>query len=680
MPRITWYGLLAVVALAAPLGGRAQAPKPQASQSQLPQAKVRELATIDGDLTGWVRLPSGRALIYTSLSDGATDPNQPRAEDSTFAYDIATKRRTLLGTNMLSWSVSPLGDRLAFSRSSEDGMGVFLWTMPIDPKTAVATGQAQRVSLRSSGTAAFSPDGKMLAFNARRPDGTVDLTLVPATGGSERVVASGRGYAVAWGADGKSLYWEGGQTGGAFERVLVAGGRSESLFPYTKFTGGNVVGLSPDARVAFFLENPDRFSYRTISGIDGEISVALPPLNDGWGFNMTLDSSMRYTTMTQIRNEGVRVFDLATGQARDLLPGNVQSSTPAWSPDGRRLAVLTGNLSHYDITVVNADGSSPRRYPVPVHLDGWGKSPWDMPWSPNGRFLVFRATRALERDKVGYSPDDQSQLALLDVSSGQTRVLATSSERIGRFVWRSDGNAIRATKRTVFPIGSPSQWRIVEIPLNGPERLLRDISTEFPNVNEVVFTSDREAVVRVATGASTERFLVPLDGGAARRLPDPGTEPGSRAGGTLVAGNQLLIPQVDAADSRSLGARVIKVLSTVGDPTRTLRLPFMPASSFAGWSSRSYHIVVLPDGKQVVSVGKVTGESVYKLFLVPLDGSATRLIGELPNRKGVLVPFGDWPLAPSPDGKLLAYTSDGPSTSKIHEIDFGPALQSIMKR
>src|SRR5260370_34841706 len=94
MHRITWYAVLPLVALAAPIAGRAQAPKAQA-----PQAKVRELATIDGDVTGFVRLPTGRALIYTSLPEGA-DPNQPRVEDSTFTYDIATKRRTLLGTNM----------------------------------------------------------------------------------------------------------------------------------------------------------------------------------------------------------------------------------------------------------------------------------------------------------------------------------------------------------------------------------------------------------------------------------------------------------------------------------------------------------------------------------------------------------------------------------------------------
>ena len=37
----------------------------------------------------------------------------------------------------------------------------------------------------------FSPDGKMLAFTAGpRSDGTWDLTLVPATGGPERVVAN----------------------------------------------------------------------------------------------------------------------------------------------------------------------------------------------------------------------------------------------------------------------------------------------------------------------------------------------------------------------------------------------------------------------------------------------------------------------------------------------------------
>jgi Tol biopolymer transport system component len=664
MQRITWYGLLAVVALGAPIAGRAQAPQ------VVPQAKVREIATIEGMVNGFARVPGGRALIY-AVTDGG-DRFFPRVEDSTFTYDIATKRRTQLGTNMLPAAVSPLGDRLVFNRSSEDRTGNFMWTMPIDPKTGIATGQAQRVSLRPGRRAWFSPDGQTLALDAGpRPDGSLDLTIVPATGGPERVVATyARSVSQAWSADGKSLYvaLNSNNSPTIIERVPVAGGRSEPLVPLTRGTDHNAVGVSPDTRVAFFHENPDRFFYRTASGAEGEISVALPPpIDDGSGRNMTLNSMLRYTTMTHVQNQGVRVLDLTTGQARDLLPGTVQSSAPAWSPDGRRLAVVSGSRSHYDITVVNADGSSPRRYPVPMHLDGWtGPGFWEMPWSPDGRFLAFRAT---DGQKVGSSPDDQRQLALLDVNSGQTRVLTTSSGTFARFVWRSSGNAIRIVKRT----GSPNRVSIVEIPLNGPERLLRDLSAEFPRgqVNGLVFTSDREAVVTVTADKQIDRFLVPLDGGAARRLPDPGTEPGSRIGGTgiagiggtgLIAGNQLLLAQVDAKGE----ARVIKILSTVGDSTRALSLPF------AG----SQTAVVLPDGKQIVIVGKPTGDSVNKLFLVPLDGSATRLLGEIPRgeeRQGGR-------LAPSPDGKLLAYTPEGINTSKIFEIDFGPALQAIMKR
>jgi Tol biopolymer transport system component len=657
MQPITWYPLLAAAVLSTTIAGQSQAPR-----APMPEAKVRELATIEAETSGWgvVQLPSGRSLIY-------------RVDNTTFAYDIATKKRTLIGTNMTPWSVSSQGDRFAFSRPSEDRMHDFAWTMPIDPATGIATGPAQRVSLRPSGRrGVFSPDGKTLAFvGARNPDGTWDVVLVPATGGAERVVTNypGRG-GLAWSADGKWLYVETVWSDeNAIERVPLTGGRSERVFPHTLGTDAQAVGLSPDARVAFFHENPDRFFYRTASGVEGEVSVALPALDDGDGYNMqfTAIDSMRFTFTTQIRNQRVRVLDLATGQARELLPGTVQSSMPAWSPDGRRLAVLSGDLSHCDITIVNADGSSPRRYPLSLHLDGWG-SPgvWERPWSPDGRFLAFRAkTERDGRQKVARAPDDQYQLAVLDVESGTVRMLASSPARYQRFAWRTDGKAIRTVKHTTAPIGSPSGagHSLVEIPLNGPERQLRDISAEFPHAFSATFLSDREAIIMetpnwpATVSEHVDRFVVPLDGGTARRLPDPGNEPGSRIGGTLVAGNRMLIGQVDARGE----ARVIKIVSTVDNSTGTLRLPF-----------DGRHGVPHPDGKQIINVGKANGDSGWKLFLVPLDGSATRVIGEIPHGTGGL-------LAPSPDGKLLAYTSDGKYVSTIHEIDFGPALQAIVK-
>lgn len=191
MKRITRYGLLAVASLLASIPGCTLTPN-----AQVPQATVRELATITGNVRAFFRLPNGRVLLYT-------------VEDTTFTYDIVTRRRTKLGTDIIPEHVSPQGDRLAFSRSSGDQDGASLWTMPIDPMTGTATGPAQRVSLRGE-RARFSPDGHMLAFRAGpQPDGTFNVVLVPATGGPGRDVATFPHMVItSWSDDGNWLYVE----------------------------------------------------------------------------------------------------------------------------------------------------------------------------------------------------------------------------------------------------------------------------------------------------------------------------------------------------------------------------------------------------------------------------------------------------------------------------------------
>ena len=106
-------------------------------------------------------------------------------------------------------------------------------------------------------------------------------------------------------------------------------------------------------------------------------------------------------------------------------------------------------------------------------------------------------------------------------------------------------------------------------------------------------------------------------------------------------------------------------MSTADDSTRTLRLPFSSAAT-----------VAFPDGERVASIGKAPGDSVWKLFLVPLDGSAPRLVGEIPWNLSAIGGV----LAPSPDGRSIAYSSHGPYTSKILEIDFAPAFEAIVRR
>ena len=59
-------------------------------------------------------------------------------------------------------------------------------------------------------------------------------------------------------------------------------------------------------------------------------------------------------------------------------------------------------------------------------------------------------------------------------------------------------------------------------------------------------------------------------------------------------------------------------------------------------------------------------DSVPKIFLQPLDGSALRIVGEIPNLTSMASR-----LAPSADGKRVAFSTDGVFTSKIYEVDFG---------
>src|SRR5437868_5864338 len=113
MQRITWYRLLAAGLVTAPIVSRWHTAPAQ--QARMPEATVRELATIDGAVKGFLRLPSSRAVIYTLDAD----------DGKTFVYNVATKRTTLLGEDMYPAGVSPKGDRLAFVRTSEDrGQGL----------------------------------------------------------------------------------------------------------------------------------------------------------------------------------------------------------------------------------------------------------------------------------------------------------------------------------------------------------------------------------------------------------------------------------------------------------------------------------------------------------------------------------------------------------------------------
>jgi len=146
-------------------------------------------------------------------------------------------------------------------------------------------------------------------------------------------------------------------------------------------------------------------------------------------------------------DQQIWLADVRTGATRQLTNSRKSSQSPAWSPDGSRLAFISDRSDKRQIYVINPAAGEAE--PLTSGDEGVG----NFAWSPDGKTIAFTqtepkssATKEREKKYGEYQIDDQdfrmSQLFVVDVGSRATKSLTSGAFTVGSYAWSPDGKMI----------------------------------------------------------------------------------------------------------------------------------------------------------------------------------------------------------------------------------------------
>ncbi len=351
---------------------------------------------------------------------------QPAVMKSSTAKPLDEVVRTLFaGVTFDQAAISPDGRQVAWVENSKGGSAIYVADVAAPkPRRMTAGGNAE------SGVA-WSPDSKQIAFFSDAGNAGQQLYVANAAGGSPRKLTNLTGFLAspAWSPDGKTLALlftenaeraagplvaEKAQTGVIKEAV------TEQRLTVVDVAGGKTRQISPaDMYVYEFDWSPDGKSFATTAA-------------HGNGDNNWYIAQI-YT------------IPAAGGEMKSIYkpPVDSQIAVPAWSPDGKSVAFISGIMSDEpavggDIFVVPAEGGEAKNV-----TPGMKASANWLTW-PAGTKILF-----------GEDVDGESGVATVDVAGGKIETLAHGPEQYTANGWgtavslSSDGKSAAVIRQSL---------------------------------------------------------------------------------------------------------------------------------------------------------------------------------------------------------------------------------------
>jgi dipeptidyl aminopeptidase/acylaminoacyl peptidase len=321
---------------------------------------------------------------------------------------------------------------------------------------AMASGQPAKraitlddlAKIKSVGDPQRSPDGKWVAYvvgstDVEKDKRDSDLWMVSWDGAQTVRLTSGpeSESSPRWSPDGRYLAFlasrgteDEKKKGSQIWLLDRLGGEAQKL---TEIDGGvSDYSWSPDSKKFVFTKS-DKDPADEPEKMEGWKRKTAPPIvTDRYHFKQDRDGYLkRYYTH-------VYVFDIATKKLEQITSGQFEDASPAWSPDGTKIAFVSKRGGpdpdrHDDsnIYVVDAKaGAEPKPLTTYSGTDTGRPS-----WSPDGQWIAH-----YQGDETKYSAYAINKVTITPAAGGAAKVLTEALDRpaSGQLWWSPDGKTL----------------------------------------------------------------------------------------------------------------------------------------------------------------------------------------------------------------------------------------------
>ena len=333
---------------------------------------------------------------------------------------------------------------------------------------------------------------------------------------------------------------------------------------------------------------------------------------------------------------------------------------PAWSPDGREIAYVTGRMGNRDLWVIPAAGGQPRRLVRDESFD------YHPSWSPDGKWIAY----------ASFDLPPTFSIRIVSAAGGEARTIVKEPTLLMRPVWSADGRTLLFSRtsgggatniwkvalgRDLAPAGAIERVTLGEgndLYLSGPDASGRlafatikhrsdiwELTVETGALRQVTDETVTEDYASLSADGKTLALISNRDGSAAVWTAGLDGRLLTRVGGGVFPrwspdGRQI------SYTSDELGGVVVQ------RPGEVAARPAAPDATVAEWAPDGRHLLVERRDGGTVTVVKVSLE----------DGSERDvLVGVKTTGAGIDM---------APDGSVAFQGSDA---SDIRQIFFAPA-------